>query len=329
MTEKIFVIGSNSFSGSHFVNFALEESLNVIGISRSEEINDVFLPYKQHSTEDFEFHKLDLNQDLKKIMDLVNEFKPDYVVNFAAQGMVAESWQNPEDWFQTNTLSNIKLHDQLRKCDFLKKYVHISTPEVYGTCEGIVQEHTNYNPSTPYAVSRAAADLSLMSFFKAYEFPVVFTRAANVFGPGQQLYRIIPRTIIGVLTGEKLQLHGGGHSVRAFIHIRDVVRGTLDVARRGTSGEIYHFSTKENISIRSIVETIIEQMGESFEENVNVVGERLGKDAAYLLSTKKAFDEFRWQADISLEQGIKETISWVTENLEILKAQPMNYTHKK
>lgn len=330
MSDKFVVIGSNSFSGSNFVNYILKKGHQVIGISRSSEPAQVFLPYRwKGEMPKFSFHALDLNRDLKQIMEVLNDNKPDYVINFAAQGMVAESWEKPEDWFETNTLSNIKLHDQLRKCKFLRKYVHVSTPEVYGSCEGLVNENTNYNPSTPYAVSRAAADLSLMSFFKAYNFPVVFTRAANVYGPGQQLYRIIPRTIIGALTGEKLQLHGGGHSVRAFIHILDVAKGTLEAARKGYPGEIYHFSTKENVSIRTIVNTVISQLGVSFEDNVNIVGDRLGKDKAYLLNTEKAHEELGWQAKINLEQGIKETIAWVKQNLQSLKTQPMKYIHKQ
>jgi len=194
--EKIIVIGSNSFSGAYFVDYALEQSLDVIGISRSSEPHSVFLPYKERTGAHFRFFQCDLNSDLSKIMKIVEDFRPDYIVYFAAQGMVAESWQNPEHWFQTNIVATIKFHDHLRKCDFLNKYVHVSTPEVYSTCEGVVKENTNYNPSTPYAVSRAATDMSLMSFQRAYNFPVAFTRAANVYGPGQQLYRIIPRTIL-------------------------------------------------------------------------------------------------------------------------------------
>ena len=242
--------------------------------------------------------------------------------------MVAQSWQHPEHWFQTNAVANVMLHDRLRKLEFLKKYVHISTPEVYGTCEGLVPENTNYSPSTPYAVSRAAADMSLMSFVKAYNFPVAFTRAANVFGSGQQLYRIIPRTVLYFLTGKKLQLHGGGHSVRSFIHIRDVADGTLRVARKAEPGEIFHFSTSRNISIRSLVEMIAEQLNVSFEDNVEVVGDRLGKDAAYLLDNAKAKKTLEWEPKISLEQGIDETIKWIKDNLEIIKQQPFDYIHK-
>jgi dTDP-glucose 4,6-dehydratase len=331
MTEKIIVIGSNSFYGSNFVDCALQNGAEVIAISRSVEPHPVFLPYKWRSKEhlkNLRFYRLDLNNDLEKIMDVINDSSPDYVVNFASQSMVAESWQNPEHWMVTNVVSNIKFHDNLRKCDFIKKYAHISTPEVYGSCKGLVQENTNYNPSTPYAVSRAAADMSLMTFFNNYNFPVVFTRAANIYGPGQQLYRIIPRTILFFLIGRKLQLHGGGHSVRSFIHIRDTAEGTLLVVQKASPGEIYHLSTTRNISIRSLVQMIAEQMDMSFEDHVEVVGDRHGKDSAYLLDSTKAKEKLGWQDKISLEQGIEETIAWVKDNLEEIKKQSFDYIHK-
>jgi len=328
MGEKAIVIGSNSFSGATFVDYLLENGIETIGISRSPEPHSVFLPYKKRNSPLFRFYQRDLNHDLLDITKSIDDFRPDYVVNFAAQSMVAESWQNPEHWFQTNVVATIKFHDSLRKCDFLKKYVHISTPEVYGACEGVVKENMNYCPSTPYAVSRAAADMSLMSFHKAYNFPVAFTRAANVYGPGQQFYRIIPRTILFFLIGKKLQLHGGGHSVRSFIHIRDVADGTLRVARQASPGEIYHFSTSRNISIRELVEMIAVQLGLSFVDHVEVVGERLGKDAAYLLDSAAARTTLGWQDQITLEQGIEETIAWVRDNLNILKQLPLDYIHK-
>jgi len=316
MNKKIAVIGSNSFSGSHFVDYAIEKELDVIGISRSLEPSPVFLPYKKRANSTFRFYQMDLNHNLSEIMKIIQNFQPGCVVNFAAQSMVGESWQNPEHWYQTNVVANIKFHDRLRQCEFLKKYVHISTPEVYGSCEGLVQENTNYNPSTPYAVSRAAADMSLKSFYDAYDFPVVFTRAANVYGPGQQLYRIIPRAILYFMLGKKLQLHGGGHSVRSFIHIRDVADGTLRVARNGVPGEIYHLSTTRSISIRSLVQMTAEQMELSFEDNVEDVGERMGKDAAYLLDSTKAREALGWKDQINLEQGIEETIAWVKDNMD-------------
>jgi dTDP-glucose 4,6-dehydratase len=328
VAERILVIGSNSFSGSHFVKWVLGEGAEVIGVSRSPEPHEVFLPYKLSAQADFRFVQFDLNHHLRDILRLADDFQPEYVVNFAAQSMVAQSWQFPEHWFETNTVAAVKLHDGLRKCSYLKKYVHVSTPEVYGHCEGLVKENVFYSPSTPYAVSRAAADLSLMSFFRNYAFPVVFTRAANVYGPGQQLYRIVPRAILYFLTDRVLELHGGGHSIRSFIHIRDVVSGMAKIMRQGTPPDIFHLSTRENLSIRSLVERIASRLGKVFNDCVRIVDERPGKDAAYLLDSSNAFEKFSWEPAISLDAGIDEVIVWVKENLNVLEVLPQDYIHK-
>lgn len=326
--DTIIVVGSNSFSGASFVDFALSQGARVIGTSRSAEPIPAFLPYKWHDHENFEFKQLDLNSDLAEITALIHAEKPAYVVNFAAQSMVGESWANPGDWFMTNAVSTVKLHDELRKCDFLKRYVHISTPEVYGSCSGFVKEDFPFNPSTPYAVSRAAADMSLRTFHATYNFPVVSTRAANVYGPGQQLYRIIPRTILFILLGRKLQLHGGGSSTRSFIHIRDVSDATWRIMRNGSDGETYHISTDNVISIRDLVEKICIRMGVPVEQHVEVVGERLGKDSAYHLDSSKLRNELGWQDQIQLDRGLDECIAWVRDNFDALKAEPYDYIHK-
>lgn len=328
MADTVVVIGSNSFSGAHFTDYILGKGISTIGVSRSPEPHKIFLPYKEHNYKNFTFYQLDLNQDLEEILGVIKSIRATFVVNFAAQSMVGQSWHSPVDWFRTNVMSTVLLANGLRDIDSLKRYVHISTPEVYGSTNGLVKEDHCYNPSTPYAVSRSAADMYLKVLFQAYEFPVIITRAANVFGQGQQLYRIIPRTILFFLTGQKLKLHGGGVSVRSFVHVRDVADGTWRAAVNGESGAIYHFSTTHVISIRSLVEMIANQLGVSFNEHVEKSSERLGKDSAYMLDSSFAQESLGWEAKISLEQGIEETIGWVKKNLIILKNQPLAYTHK-
>ena len=326
--HKIMVIGSNSFSGASFVNYALDQDVEVIGTSRSSEPVGALLPYKWRDHQAFHFHQLDLNHDLSAIMTLIQKEKPAYVINFAAQSMVAESWKTPADWFMTNTVSTIKFHDALRHCDFLNRYVHVSTPEVYGSCSGFVDENFPFNPSTPYAVSRAAADMSLRTFHAAYQFPVVTTRAANVYGPGQQLYRIIPRTILFILLGRQLQLHGGGVSTRSFIHMKDVSDATWRIMQQGENGHTYHISTNEVISIRDLVARICEKLSVPFEKHVDVVGERLGKDAAYHLDSTKVREKLNWRDHIALDQGLDDCIAWVKKHFDVLKNQPFDYAHK-
>ena len=158
---------------------------------------------------------------------------------------------------------------------------------------------------------------------------MVFTRAANVYGPCQQLYRIIPRSIIYFLTGRTLQLHGGGHAVRSFIHIDDVVQGTLDVLLRGELGEAYHLATARNISIRGLVEMIAHSVGVDFSQCVAIVADRLGKDDAYLLNTQKIQKELGWRARTTLEEGIAQCVQWVRTHIDIIETLPLEYIHKK
>lgn len=326
--QPVFVVGSNSFSGASFVDFLLGRGLQVIGSSRSAEAIPALLPYKWRDHSAFRFYQLDLNKDLDAIVDLIKAERPEYVVNFAAQSMVGESWQNPGDWFMTNAVSTVKFHDALRKLDFLKRYVHVSTPEVYGSCSGFVKEDFPFNPSTPYAVSRAAADMSLRTFRAAYDFPVVTTRAANVYGPGQQLYRIIPRTILFILLGRKLQLHGGGVSTRSFIHMRDVSEATWRIACNGRNGDTYHISTDNVISVRDLVDRICTKLEVDFDKHVEVVGERLGKDSAYHLDSSKLRNELGWRDEISLDEGISQCIEWIRRDFDALKNHPYDYIHK-
>jgi dTDP-glucose 4,6-dehydratase len=327
--DRILIIGSNSFTGTAFAEHLLSLGHDVIGISRSEE---AALPLRRYGWAKhkgaFDFHKLDINSDLDALLTLIAKHRIKRIVNFAAQSMVAESWLNPDHWMQTNVVSLVRLQEGLRKFDFLESYVHVTTPEVYGTTEGWVKEDHRFDPSTPYAVSRAAGDMSLSSYVKAYGFPCRFTRAANVYGAGQPLYRIIPRTIFFALTGRTLQLHGGGHSVRSFIHGRDVADATLRVLTNGANGATYHISTGRLIAIRDLVQIILDGLGLKFEDCVEVVGERRGKDSAYMLDSLKIKAELGWEDRVTLEAGIEETLKWVRQFRSELEKLPLNYVHK-
>jgi dTDP-glucose 4,6-dehydratase len=303
----------------------------VVGVSRSAELDAAFLPYRWGSRENqarFSFQQMDLNEHAEQIAHLARDRDLPFVANFAAQSMVAESWLTPAHWYQTNVVANVRLHEELRKWDGLKKYLHVTTPEVYGSCSGVVKEDAPFNPSTPYAASRAACDLHLMTFFKRYQFPVVFTRAANVYGPGQQLYRILPRAALFSGIGKKLPLHGGGHSTRAFIHGDDVASASLAILEAGTPGEVYHLSTDRFISIRDLVAMVAQKTGSSFERLAEVTEDRPGKDAAYLLDSSKAKRQFAWNPRIGLEEGVDSVIRWINGNLSVLRGLPDHYIHK-
>ncbi len=327
--KTVLVIGSNSFSGSDFIDLLLEKNkYQVLGVSRSPEKKGFLLPYKRHKNPNFVFQQIDLNHDLDQLEKLLKEKQPEFVVNFAAQSEVAPSWKNPDHWFQTNSVALTKLANILKDCAFIEKYVHISSPEVYGACSGTVLEDAPLNPSTPYAASKAAGDLSLFTFFKNFNFPLVMVRATNVYGPFQQLFKIIPRSIINIKRGQKIQLHGGGVAVKSYIHIRDVSEGELLLMEKGRAGEIYHLSPPQGYAVRDIVKTIAEKLGVPFETATEVVEERLGQDKAYVIDSNKIQREFDWKPKIPIEQGIEQTIDWVNNNYEEIQNESFEYIHQ-
>lgn len=327
-TRKILVIGSNSFSGSDFIDLLLEDARNeVVGISRSPEKSALFLPYKNRLGAKFRFFQMDLNKDMPHIINLLDEFQPGYVVNFAAQSEVAPSWQHPEQWFQTNAVALAELVNALKDRPYLKRYVHISSPEVYGTCEGVVTETAPLNPSTPYAASKAAADLLLFTFVKNFSFPLIMIRSTNVYGAHQQLFKIIPRSVIYLKMGKTIELHGGGRAVKSYIHIRDVSRGELAAMEQGQPGTIYHLSPDRGYQVWGVVGEICQLLGRDFSTATETVEERLGQDAAYVIDSSRARRELGWFPQVSLGEGLQGVVKWIDTNWEAIKLEPMNYIH--
>jgi len=327
--ERFAVLGSNSFAGAALVARLVNDGAEVIGFNRSPESSEIFLPYRQSpNASRYTFYQADINNDLDFIAETLEKFRPQIVIDFAGQGMVAESWQNPAQWYTTNIVAKVRLHDRLRTYPWLERYIRISTPEVYGSQEECIRESWNYNPSTPYAVSHAAIDMSLRAFHQNHGFPVVFTRFANFYGPGQQLYRIVPRTIIYALTGRKLQLHGGGTSIRAFIEASDVADGIVRTINQGVPGQIYHFSSDRFLTIKEVVEIICERVGIAFSSLAEVSPDRAGKDQAYLMDASKAKENLGWMEKVSFEAGVDTTIAWVKANLKEIESLPLNYIHK-
>lgn len=328
--KKVLVIGSNSFSGSDFIDLLLEKgTYEVVGTSRSPEKSSLFLPYKKRNSNHYRFFQIDLNKDLDRLVEILNDFKPEFIVNFAAQSEVAPSWENPHHWFQTNAVALTLLANRLKDMKFIKRYVHISSPEVYGTCVGNIKEDAPLNPTTPYAASKAAGDLSLFTFFKNFNFPLVMVRATNVYGAGQQLFKIIPRSAIFLKLGKSIELHGGGVAVKSYIHIRDISRGELAIMEQGRPGEIYHLSPDSGVAVRDVVRTICEQLNQPFEKSVQIVAERLGQDKAYTIDSTKARTELGWKPLISLAEGIRTTVKWVNDSFEEIKKEPLAYIHKE
>jgi dTDP-glucose 4,6-dehydratase len=331
LTHNFLILGSNSFSGSSFANTLLDQGFNVVGVSRQAEISPPYSRYFGNANlKNFTFIQHDLNADPKKIVDLCKVHEITVIVNFAAQSMVGESWKFPTHWYETNVVSLARLVEALGLLGGqMPRFVQFTTPEVYGSTTGWIGESFNFSPTTPYAISRAAGDFHLKAMHQSQNFPVIFTRAANVYGEHQRAYRIIPRAFIAALTKSKFPLHGGGHSERSFIHIDDVSEALLRIAVQGALGTSYHISTNELVSIRTVVAKCAQMLGLRLEDICELSDDRLGKDAAYMLDSSKLRAELGWVDSIDLNEGLQRTLKWAEENLNIILDSEREYIHRR
>ena len=323
------VLGSNSFTGSNFVNYLLHLNYKVICVSRSSEAQQHFLGYPKKSPLK-KFYKIDINKNYKKVLKIIKLKKPSYIINFSSQSMVGQSWEKPLDWYNTNVIGCIKLVECIKGLKFIKRFLNVSTPEVYGSTISNISESFVYNPSTPYAISRACFDSHLLAIFKNFNFPVIFTRASNVYGPCQRLYRIIPAAIRSSVNNCKLNLDGGGKSKRNFIYVDDVVKATFKILKYGKIGNVYHISSDEIITIKDLVKKIYKiYKNKNFNKNVRYTKDRIGKDKLYYLNSSKLRKDLKWSTNIKLVDGIKKTVDWFIKNRKKFKDIDIKYQHKK
>ena len=325
--KRVAVIGSNCFTGSHFVAALLDiPDVEVLAISRSQQPHTVFLPYDTNHSR-LEFHRIDIVEESDRLAELLNLEKPDRIINVAALSEVALSIERPVEYYAINTLAVVRLSDTLTRRDWLERYVHISSAEIYGSCPNAVAEDRPFRPSTPYAASKAAADLHLETVARAKGLPITVVRSTNVYGRHQQLFKIIPRTVINLKLGRPIELHGGGKAIKSFVHIRDVVRGALLAMEQQVDGA-FHFSVPSDDTIADVVRMVCDHMGCDFDQHTIMVDERQGQDSRYWLDCSKAKQLLDWTPGVPFGDGLSETIDWIEQHWEQIQQLPMTYEHK-
>ena len=330
--DKIIVFGSNSFAGRSFIKYCLEHKHNVTATSRSKEIKKPFRIYNEVANKNnFKYIKFDINNNIqrKNIFKNINKNKIKIIVDFSSQSMVGESWEKPEDWIRTNCFGKLKLIENLLNIKHSIKFIRISTPEVYGNNNHSISENDKFSPSTPYAVTQAMADNLFDIYSKFKNLNVINLKFANFYGPGQQLYRIIPKAIMCILLEKKLEIHGTGTSIRSFIFPKDFCSSIIKAIKNGKKGEVYNISSTETVSIKNLVKIICRKMNYPFNKLVYFSKDRLAKDQKYLLNAKKTQKYLHWQNLITLKEGLDDTIKWYEKNKSNLKLKSFKYKHKK
>ena len=242
---KILILGSGSFAGQAIFSDFTKKGYETFGINRSFPKSQFMWEWVNTFAFEKRWIEINLYSELNKFKEKVKKIKPTHIIDLLGQGMVAQSWQDPKLWYETNLSNKADLLEIIRNLDSLEKYIRVSTPEVFGSDSKHLKESQKFNPSTPYAISHAAIDFHLRCLGNQYEFPFCIGRFANFYGPGQQLYRVIPRSILSFLNGKKFILDGGGKSKRSFIFSSDIVESINKLLFHGKLKEEYNFSSNE------------------------------------------------------------------------------------
>lgn len=322
--KTILIQGINSFSGSTLAKSLEKTNHKVFGTFHSKK-NDKYLLYNKKKIKTF---KVD-NLNISKLKRIFKEIKPDIVFDFASICMVNESWKNKKYYRDVNVLSKKKLINFLIGQKYIKKYIYISTPEIFGSRKNIDEYSSKYKPSTPYAKSKLDAEKLFRHFYKKFNFPIIITRFSNFYGPGQPIYRLIPKIFIQIKKNKKFNLHGGGTSKRNFLYSSDFCNGLKKVMSFGKVGDIYHFSGKQLVSILSIVNAVCRVLNKKKSDHIVCSDDRRSKDQFYFLNCKKTIKSLKWRPKVKLNQGLKKTIRFYKNNYKYLKNEKSEYIFTK
>ena len=268
--------------------------------------------------EGYQFTQLHLVTEQPRLFAMLDYMKPEVIVNYAAQGEGAASFgEHSPLFYHTNTLALVQIVEFLRTRKWLKRFVQISTSELYGSVSAPSKESDPIKATSPYAISKAAFDMHLEVMHRIHGFPVNVVRPSNCIVSGQQLHRIVPKAIICALTGQKLPLHGGGKAQKSYLDAGDLSRAVMAVLDVGEIGEIYNCGPPSPISIRDLVGMVAKVCGVAFEDLVQEYPDRVGQDGKYHLDSSK-LGALGWFQTVELEDGIAEMVAWIKRFPEVL-----------
>lgn len=310
---NLLVTGGAGFIGSNFVHYILEkyDQYRVINLDlltyagNLENLRDV------EKNPNYFFVKGNIAN--RELVDyLVKTHKIDVIVNFAAESHVDRSITDPDIFIRNNILGTQALLDVFKENkDQVKKYVQISTDEVYGSLgeSGYFTEETPLAPNSPYSASKAGADLIVRSYFETYGLNVNITRCSNNYGPYHFPEKLIPLMITNALEGKPLPVYGKGDNVRDWLHVKDHCSAVDLVIHSGKPGEVYNIGGHNERKNIEIVELIVEKLGKS-KDLITFVKDRLGHDKRYAIDPTKIMNELGWTPVYTFDTGITETIDW-------------------
>ena len=320
--KKVIVTGGLGFIGSNLVELLLEKKYKVINIDKNTYSSNFYNVKEFKKNKNYSFIKCDIAN--RKLAKIINKHRPIGIFNLAAETHVDRSIDGPESFIQSNIIGVFNILEIFRKFSVKNKksrLVHISTDEVYGDIlTGRTKENYPYNPSSPYAASKASSDHLVSSYVRTYKIPAIVTNCSNNYGPKQHPEKLIPKLIYNIITNKKLPIYGKGLNSREWIYVKDHCEALIKVFEKGKIGNFYNIGSNKNVINLDISKKLIKIAKSKIKLGKNVkiefVKDRPGHDVRYALNSSKIIKELKWKPKTTFKSGLIITFLWYLNNLK-------------
>ena len=319
--KKIFVAGGAGFIGSNFFHYLLETfpSVSVLNYDKLTYSGNLENLADIKDNPRYKFIKGDIS-DRATLHRAIDDFQPDYVINFAAETHVDKSiHEGSEDFIRTNIWGVFNFLDYIKKPKTVQMFLQVSSDEVYGSLEldatEKFTEKTAFAPNIPYSATKAGGDLLCRAYYSTWHVPVVVTHCSNNFGPYQYPEKLIPYLITRMLEGKKLPLYGDGKHVRDWIYVRDHCAALARALAHGKAGEVYNIGSGNEMHNIDIARRILAAFGRD-DSWIEFVRERPGHDRRYAINTSKIERELGWKPETSFDEAFSKTVEWYKSNIK-------------
>lgn len=323
--KKIVVTGGLGFIGSNLIDLLLKKKFFVINIDKITYSSNFYNTKEYKNSKNYKFIKYDIKD--KKFNQILIKYKPICIFNLAAETHVDRSIDNPENFIQSNIVGVYNLLECFKNFSnkYKSKFIHISTDEVYGDIlNGRTSENYPYQPSSPYAASKAASDHLVSSYVRTYKIPAIITNCSNNYGPKQHPEKLIPKLIYNILNNRPLPLYGKGTNSREWIYVTDHCEALIRVFQKGKVGEFYNIGSNKNLNNLQVCNNLINVSKKLItlgnKVKIDFIKDRPGHDIRYALNSNKIKKQLKWKPKINFKEGIKLTFDWYNNNKKYYKS---------
>jgi len=323
--KKVIVTGGLGFIGSNLIELLLKKNYKIMNIDKHTYSSNYYNVREFQKNKNYSFIKCDIAD--KKLSKIINAYNPTGIFNLAAETHVDRSIDGPESFIKSNIIGVFNILEIFRKFSLKNKrskLIHISTDEVYGDIlTGRTKENYPYNPSSPYAASKASSDHLVSSYVRTYKIPAIVTNCSNNYGPKQHPEKLIPKLIYNIITNKKLPIYGKGLNSREWIYVKDHCEALIRVFQKGKIGNFYNIGSNKNIINLDISNKLIKiakkkiKLGKKVK--IQFVKDRPGHDVRYALNSNKIFKELKWKPKTNFNSVLINTFDWYLKNLNYFK----------